>query len=141
MYVEPVPEYRRQGVGFQLDGRLYRGAVTERREPPDGRVAVHVLLWPALPKQLLDGDVVRIRRGDVPPDRIPKYESLEPGLQPRVQVRVGGQWHDGVVWHKIRYRDGRHAVQVKVAFLEGDGFPVVYWHTYWWNPDAIRLVR
>ncbi|WP_431962932.1 hypothetical protein [Actinacidiphila sp. bgisy160] len=54
--------------------------------------------------------------------------------------RVGGQWHDGVVWHKIRYRYGRHAVQVKVTFLEGEGFPVVYWRTYWWNPDAIRVV-
>lgn len=57
-------------------------------------------------KQLLDGDVVRIRRVDVPPDQIPKYEGFEPGRQPRVQIRVGGQWHDGVVWHKIRYRDG-----------------------------------
>ncbi|MDX3095473.1 hypothetical protein PV703_05615 [Streptomyces sp. ME01-24h] len=68
-------------------------------------------------------------------------ESFPPGQQPQVQVRVGGQWHDGVVWHKIRYRDGRHAVQVKVTFLEGDGFPVVYWRTYWWSPDAIRVVR
>jgi hypothetical protein len=168
VYVEPIPEYRRQRVAFQLDGRLYRAAVTERREYRDGREAAHLLLWPALPDgrrrawfwwdpavfevrasvtgvspvetQLLHGDVVRLRRGDVPPNQIPKYESFEPGRQPRVRVRVSGQWHDGVVWHKIQYRDGRHAVQVKVTFLEGDGFPVVYWRTYWWDPDAIRVV-
>lgn len=57
-------------------------------------------------QQLLDGDAVRIRRGEVPPDQIPKYESFEPGQQSRVQVRVGGRWHDGVVWHKIRYGVG-----------------------------------
>lgn len=49
MYVEPIPEYRRERVRFQLDGRFYRGAATERRESSDGRVAVHLLLWPALP--------------------------------------------------------------------------------------------
>jgi hypothetical protein len=156
-------------VAFQLDGRVYRAAVTERSEHCDGREAVHLLLWPALPdgrrrawfwwdpaafevrasvtavspaeQQPLDGYAVRIRPGEVPPDQIPTYESFEPGQQPRVHVRVGGRWHDGVVWHKIRYRDGRHAVQVKVTFLEADGFPVAYWRTYWWNPDAIRVVR
>ncbi|MFF3946134.1 hypothetical protein ACFYYN_15035 [Streptomyces sp. NPDC001902] len=40
MCVEPVPEYRWQRMGFQFDGRLYRGAATERREP-----VVHTLLW------------------------------------------------------------------------------------------------
>ncbi|WP_326581649.1 hypothetical protein OIE69_43540 (plasmid) [Actinacidiphila glaucinigra] len=166
--VEPIPEYPRQRVHFQLDGRLYRAAVMERREHADGRKAVHLMLWPTLSDgqrkawfwwdpevfevrapvtalspvegQLLDGDVVRVPRGKVPHDQIPKYESFQPGQQPQVQVRVGGHWHDGVVWHKIRYRDGRHAVQVKVTFLEGDGFRVVYWRTYWWNPDAIRVV-
>ncbi|MFF3257245.1 hypothetical protein ACFYWP_41180 [Actinacidiphila glaucinigra] len=82
-------------------------------------------------KQLRDGDAVRVRRSEVPHDQIAQYESFEPGQQPRVQVRVGGQGHDGVVWHKIRYRDGRHAVQVKVTFVEGDD---------WWNPEAIRVV-
>lgn len=34
---------------------------------------------------------------------------------------------------------GRHAVRVKVAYLEGDGLRVVHWRTYWWNPGPIRV--
>ncbi|MFF3257246.1 hypothetical protein ACFYWP_41185 [Actinacidiphila glaucinigra] len=49
VYVELMPAHRRQRVAFQLDGRLYRAAVTERREHADGRDAVHLMLWPALP--------------------------------------------------------------------------------------------
>ncbi|MFJ4851765.1 hypothetical protein [Streptomyces sp. NPDC088733] len=90
---------------------------------------------------LVDGDAVRVHPGGVPPDQVPTYRGYEPGQQPRVQVRVGGRWHDGRVWHTIRYRDGRHAVQVKMTFLEGDDWPVVYWRTYWWNPRAIRVMR
>ncbi|MGW3246563.1 hypothetical protein [Streptomyces sp. NPDC001070] len=168
-FVDSLPEHRRQRVAFKLGGRRYRAWVTERRTHADGRESVHLMVWPVLPDgrrrawfwwstdvfevrasvtavspvemQLQNGDVMRIRRGEVPHDQIPKYEGFEPGQQPRVQVRVGGRWHDAVVWYKIRHRDGRHAVQAKVTFLEGDDFPVTYWRTYWWNPDAIRVVR
>lgn len=92
-------------------------------------------------QHLLHGDAVRVHYGEVPPDQVPKYEGFASWQKPQVQVRVGGRWHDGVVWYKIRYWDGRHAVQVKMTFLEGDDFPVVCWRTYWWNPDAIRVVR
>lgn len=48
-YIELIPEFCQPRVAFQLHGRLCRGAVTERREPSDGREAVHLLLWPVLP--------------------------------------------------------------------------------------------
>jgi hypothetical protein len=35
----------------------------------------------------------------------------------------------------------RYAVQAKGTFLEGDGFHVVYWRTYWWHPKGICVVR
>lgn len=87
-----------------------------------------------------DGDAVRVHRTDVEPNDVGRYQGFDTWMQPRVQVRVGGQWHDALVWHKIRYKDGRHAVQCKVTFLEGDNWPVIYWRTYWWNPAAIRVM-
>lgn len=117
-------------MAFQLDGRVYRAAVTERSEHCDGREAVHLLLWPALPdgrrrawfwwdpavfevrasvtavspveQQPLDGDAVRIRPGEVPPDQIPTYElrvrAAAPGARPgwRPMARRRGLAQDPV---------------------------------------------
>ncbi|MFD8079734.1 hypothetical protein ACFV3E_44885 [Streptomyces sp. NPDC059718] len=40
-----------------------------------------------------------------------------------------------------RAREEHPAVRVGVAFLEGDGFAVAYWRSYWWHSDAIRSAR
>ncbi|MGW3243199.1 hypothetical protein [Streptomyces sp. NPDC001070] len=47
-FTESLPDHRRQRVALQIDGRRHRASVAERREYADGRVAVHLTLWPAL---------------------------------------------------------------------------------------------
>ncbi|MEU0181469.1 DUF6233 domain-containing protein [Streptomyces sp. NPDC006207] len=163
---EAYPEHNRPRVKLQIAGHPYRAIAAERREHPDGRVALHLTLWPALPdgrrrawfywddagmrmesravspveEQLLDGDVVRVHHEDLPTG-VPgaDVEAYPSDRRPRVEVRVGGQWHQATVFVKFRHADGRVTLLMRVCFLEADGWPVHYWRRYWWSSEAIRV--
>lgn len=163
--------HRRPRVDLRIEGGLYRGLATERRDYPDGRIALHLTLWPALPdgtrrawyywhpdamrmvssgsatspieEHPQPGDAIRVRPGDRPHDAdrippIPETRQYTGANRPQLRVRVGGQWHPAVLHVRLRHADGRHQLIVRICFQEDD-WPVWYWRTYWWNPDAIRL--
>ncbi|MEU0184166.1 DUF6233 domain-containing protein [Streptomyces sp. NPDC006207] len=168
-FTEAYPEHDRPRVYLQIAGRRHRAIAAERREYPDGRVGLHLIVWPALPggrrrawffwdeatmriesraarspveEGLLDGDVVRMHHEDLPKGvPSPDVEAYPSDRRPLVEVRVGGQWHQATVFTKFRHHDGRVTLQMRVCFLEGDGWPVHYWRTYWWSPEAIRVAR
>jgi hypothetical protein len=112
----PVLEWTQE----QRVSRLHAawGKVATEAERPFPEVGAMVTAVSLAKPQLLGRGAVRIRRSAVLPEQTLQFEIFEPGQQVQVQVWVGGRRHDGVVWHKIRYWDGRHAVRVKVTFLE-----------------------
>jgi hypothetical protein len=168
--VHAYPLRRRPRIDLRIGPHGYRGIATERRDYPDGRIALRLLLYPAPPdgerirwyywhpdamrvsssasatssweERPQPGDAVRVRherRGDgdcIPP--IPETRQYVGADRPQLRVRVGGQWHPAVLHIRIRLADGRHQLTLRVCFQEDD-WPVWYWRTYWWNPEAIRL--
>lgn len=174
---EPVPvvhvyeQHRRPRCDIHIGRGLHRGLATERRDYPDGRIALHLTLWPALPdgarhawyywhpqamrmvsslnatspieENVQPGDAVRVRPGDRPRDGdcippIPETRQYSGDQRPQLRVRVGGQWHDALLHIRQRDADGRVSLTVRACFVEAD-WPVWYWRTYWWDPEAIRL--
>jgi hypothetical protein len=169
--VHVYAQHRRPRVDIHIGRGLYRGLVTERRDYPGGRIALHLTLWPALPdgtrrawyywhpqamrmvssgsatspieEHVQPGDAIRVRPGDRPHDAdrippIPESRQYSGDQRPQLRVRVGGQWHDALLHIRQRDADGRVSLIVRICFVEDD-WPVWYWRTYWWNPDAIRL--
>jgi hypothetical protein len=149
-------------VGAWIDGRYYQATARERLDYQDGRRSLLLFVYPALtdgrrfvrvwwdPRTVRvmshgtspveaeagQGDAVRVKVGDLPAGE-PAETWYPIRSHPQVHVRVAGRWHEGTVFQRSEYPDGRVVLQVRVTFVEA-GWPVYYWRHYWWDSSAIR---